>query len=105
VEARQDTMVVIHSLTDHRRQLPLDKTGEVVHAHLDFQLGISYNPGYQSVLKDLKQSTKQRFVGFDFDFDFDYPAPALEAGIVSVESGLPQVFVSPIHRTCVLIWG
>jgi nitric oxide reductase NorQ protein len=85
VEARQDTTVVIHPLTDHRRQLPLDKTCEVVQAHPDFQLVISYNPGYQSVLKDLKQSTKQRFVGFDFD----YPAPALEAGIVSVESGLP----------------
>jgi nitric oxide reductase NorQ protein len=84
VEARQDTTVVIHPLTDHRRQLPLDKRGEVIQAHADFQLVISYNPGYQSVLKDLKQSTKQRFVGFDFD----YPAPALEARIVARESGL-----------------
>ena len=84
VEARQDTTVVIHALTDHRRQLPLDKCGEVIQAHPDFQLVISYNPGYQSVLKDLKQSTKQRFVGFDFD----YPAPELEARIVAQESGL-----------------
>ena len=84
VEARQDTTVVIHPLTDHRRQLPLDKCGELIHAHPDFQLVISYNPGYQSVLKDLKQSTKQRFVAFDFD----YPAPDLEARIVANESGL-----------------
>lgn len=86
VEARQDATVVIHPLTDHRRQLPLDKCGELVQAHPDFQLVISYNPGYQSVLKDLKQSTKQRFVGFDFD----YPAPDLEARIVASESGLAQ---------------
>lgn len=84
VEARQDTTVVIHPLADHRRQLPLDKCGELVHAHPDFQLVISYNPGYQSLMKDLKQSTKQRFVGFDFD----YPAAAQEAAIVSAESGL-----------------
>jgi nitric oxide reductase NorQ protein len=86
VEARQDTTVVIHPLTDHRRQLPLDKCGEVIQAHPDFQLVISYNPGYQSVLKDLKQSTKQRFVALDFD----YPAPDLETQIVSTESGLPS---------------
>jgi nitric oxide reductase NorQ protein len=84
VEARQDTTVVIHPLTDHRRQLPLDKRGELIHAHPDFLLVISYNPGYQSVMKDLKQSTKQRFVGFDFD----YPPAALEASIVATESGL-----------------
>jgi MoxR-like ATPase len=60
VEARQDTTVVIHPLTDHRRLLPLDKKGETVHAHPGFQLVISYNPGYQSLLKDLKPSTKQR---------------------------------------------
>ena len=84
VEARQDTTVVIHPLTDHRRQLPLDKKGELIQAHPDFQLVISYNPGYQSLMKDLKQSTKQRFVGFDFD----YPAPELEAGIVATETGI-----------------
>ncbi len=61
VEARQDTTVVIHPLTDHRRALPLDKKGELIHAHPDFQLVISYNPGYQNLMKDLKQSTKQRF--------------------------------------------
>ena len=82
VEARQDTTVVIHPLTDHRRQLPLDKRGELLDAHADFQLVISYNPGYQSLMKDLKQSTKQRFVGFDFD----YPTPELEAAIVAQET-------------------
>jgi nitric oxide reductase NorQ protein len=84
VEARQDTTVVIHPLTDHRRTLPLDKKGEVVAAHPDFQLVISYNPGYQSLMKDLKQSTKQRFVAFDFD----YPEPALETEIVVQETGI-----------------
>jgi nitric oxide reductase NorQ protein len=84
VEARQDTTVVIHPLTDHRRQLPLDKKGETVHAHPDFQLVISYNPGYQSLLKDLKPSTKQRFAALEFD----YPSAALEAEIVSKESKL-----------------
>jgi nitric oxide reductase NorQ protein len=84
VEARQDTTVVIHPLTDHRRQLPLDKKGELLQAHADFQLVISYNPGYQSLMKDLKQSTKQRFVGFDFD----YPNAELEASIVASESGI-----------------
>jgi len=84
VEARQDTTVVIHPLTDHRRQLPLEKKGETVHAHPDFALVISYNPGYQSLLKDLKPSTKQRFVAFAFD----YPHAELEAAIVGQESGL-----------------
>ena len=84
VEARQDTTVVIHPLTDHRRTLPLDKKGEVVAAHPDFQLVISYNPGYQSLMKDLKPSTKQRFAAFDFD----YPEPALEAEIVTRETGI-----------------
>ena len=84
VEARQDTTVVIHPLTDHRRTLPLDKKGEVVRAHPDFQLVISYNPGYQSLMKDLKQSTKQRFVGMDFDY-----APAEEeAQILAAETGI-----------------
>ena len=63
VEARQDTTVVIHPLTDARRVLPLEKKGELVHAHPDFQLVISYNPGYQNIMKDLKQSTRQRFGG------------------------------------------
>ena len=84
VEARQDTTVVIHPLTDHRRVLPLDKKGELVEAHPDFQLVISYNPGYQSLMKDLKQSTKQRFGGMDFD----YPETDLEVSIVSKEAGI-----------------
>ena len=84
VEARQDTTVVIHPLTDHRRTLPLDKKGELVNAHPDFQLVISYNPGYQSLMKDLKQSTKQRFVGLDFD----YAPSSVEIGIIATETGV-----------------
>lgn len=84
VEARQDTTVVIHPLTDYRRMLPLEKKGELVHAHPDFQLVISYNPGYQSLMKDLKTSTRQRFAALDFD----YPAAGLEADIVRRETGI-----------------
>jgi nitric oxide reductase NorQ protein len=84
VEARQDTTVVIHPLTDHRRTLPLDKKGELIEAHPDFQLVISYNPGYQSLMKDLKQSTKQRFGALDFN----YPEHDVEAEIVAHESGI-----------------
>ncbi len=84
VEARQDTTVVIHPLTDHRRELPLEKKGELVRADADFQLVISYNPGYQSLMKDLKQSTKQRFGGIDFD----YPEAEVEIEIVAHEGGL-----------------
>lgn len=84
VEARQDTTVVIHPLTDHRRTLPIDKKGELIEAHRDFQLVISYNPGYQSLMKDLKQSTKQRFTAFDFD----YPEATLETQIVVRETGI-----------------
>jgi nitric oxide reductase NorQ protein len=86
VEARQDTTVVIHPLTDARRMLPLEKKNELVAAHPDFQLVISYNPGYQSAVKDLKESTKQRFVGIDFG----YPTPDIEAEIVSRESGVDR---------------
>jgi len=82
VEARQDTTVVIHALTDDRRILPLEKKGELVRAHPDFQLVISYNPGYQSVLKDLKESTKQRFCALDFG----YPDPVIESEIVAAEA-------------------
>ena len=84
VEARQDTTIVIHPLTDNRRVLPLEKTGELVQAHPDFQLVISYNPGYQSVMKDLKQSTKQRFGALDFN----YPDHAIEEEIVAHEAGI-----------------
>src|ERR1700744_3940824 len=83
VEARQDTTVVIHPLTDARRILPLEKHNEIVPAHADFQLTISYNPGYQSAVKDLKESTKQRFLAIDFG----YPPPSIEAAIVAREAG------------------
>lgn len=86
VEARQDTTVVIHPLTDHRRVLPLDKKGELLPAHKDFQLVISYNPGYQSLMKDLKQSTKQRFTGLEFS----YPEEQLETTILARETGLDE---------------
>ncbi len=86
VEARQDTTVVIHPLTDHRRTLPLDRKGELVNAHPDFQLVISYNPGYQNLLKDLKQSTKQRFGALDFN----YPATDVETEVVSHETGIDR---------------
>ena len=92
VEARQDTTVVIHPLTDHRRTLPLDKKGELIEAHPDFQLVISYNPGYQSLMKDLKQSTKQRFTGFEFD----YPTEELEAEILSKETGVDKALCSKL---------
>ena len=99
VEARQDTTVVIHPITDHRRQLPLDKKGEIIDAHPDFQLVISYNPGYQSLMKDLKQSTKQRFAALDFD----YPEAELEARILEREAGVEadtaKKLVQVAHRT------
>jgi nitric oxide reductase NorQ protein len=82
VEARPDTTVVIHPLTDSRRMLPLDRIGELLHAHPDFQLVMSYNPGYQSTVKDLKMSTRQRFGALDFH----YPSPQVEAEIVVRES-------------------
>jgi nitric oxide reductase NorQ protein len=94
VEARQDTTVVIHPLTDHRRTLPLDKKGELLEAHPDFQLVISYNPGYQSLMKDLKQSTKQRFTGFDFD----YPEAELETDIVAKETDLAREQAAKLVR-------
>ena len=84
VEARKDTTVLIHSLTDHRRLLPIDKTGETLSAHDNFLLVISYNPGYQSILKDLKPSTRQRFV----TLVFDYPQPEQESIIIERECGV-----------------
>ena len=94
VEARQDTTVVIHPLTDHRRTLPLDKKGELVNAHPDFQLVISYNPGYQSLMKDLKQSTKQRFVAFDFD----YPSAELESSILQQEASVDAAMADKLVK-------
>jgi nitric oxide reductase NorQ protein len=84
VEARKDTTVIIHPLTDHRRLLTIDKLGEVVEAADSFLLVVSYNPGYQNALKDLKHSTRQRFVALDFHF----PDPEREAKIIAHESGV-----------------
>ena len=84
VEARKDTVVIIHPLTDDRRRLPIEKRGTILDAPPDFMLVVSYNPGYQSILKDLKQSTRQRFVALEFD----YPPPEPEAEIVSREGGV-----------------
>jgi len=86
VEARKDTTVVIHPLADDRRVLPMEKTGELLQAPQEFCLAISYNPGYQSILKDLKQSTRQRFVAIEFG----YPPADLEKTIVMAESGLGE---------------
>lgn len=97
VEARQDTVVVLHALTDHRRILPIDKTGESVKAASGFQLVVSYNPGYQRVLKDLKPSTRQRFVAMDLDF----PPPEHEARIVAHESEVE----GPMARALVSLAG
>ncbi|HEU4642145.1 MAG TPA: CbbQ/NirQ/NorQ/GpvN family protein [Gemmatimonadaceae bacterium] len=85
VEARQDTTVVIHPLTDDRRILPIERTGEIVEAAPGFQLVVSYNPGYQHAIKDLKPSTRQRFV----TLEFDHPPPQREAEIVAHEGGVP----------------
>ena len=86
VEARKDTTVLIHPLTDHRRILPIEKRGELLQAADGFLLVLSYNPGYQSALKDLKHSTRQRFVSIEFD----YPPMDLEAQIVEHESGVDK---------------
>ena len=83
VEARKDTTVLIHPLTDHRRLLPIEKLGQIVEAKDGFLLVISYNPGYQSALKDLKHSTRQRFMSIEFG----YPPRDLEAKIIAHESG------------------
>lgn len=97
VEARKDTTVVIHPLTDDRRILSIEKKGEVLAAHPDFMLVISYNPGYQSVLKDLKQSTRQRFVGMQFD----YPEAENESQIVASEGGIDL----SVARSLVILAG
>jgi len=84
VEARKDTTVLIHPLTDHRRILPVERRGQVLEADEGFLLVISYNPGYQTVLKDLKHSTRQRFIAIEFD----YPPEELEMEIVRHESAI-----------------
>jgi MoxR-like ATPases len=92
VEARKDVAVVLHPLTDDRRILPLDRTGETLQAPPGFMLVVSYNPGYQNVLKQLKPSTRQRFVAIEFDF----PPADLETTVVARESGLPEARVAPL---------
>jgi nitric oxide reductase NorQ protein len=94
VEARKDTTVVIHPLTDDRRVLPIEKKGEIVQAPDEFQLVISYNPGYQSVLKDLKHSTKQRFVAIEFD----YPPPDIEESILCSEAKVDEDMASKLVK-------
>jgi nitric oxide reductase NorQ protein len=86
VEARKDVTVVLHPLTDDRRMLPLERTGETLRAPDDFMLVVSYNPGYQNILKSLKPSTRHRFLAIAFDF----PPPEAEVRIVAVESGLAE---------------
>ncbi|HEY7897092.1 MAG: CbbQ/NirQ/NorQ/GpvN family protein [Gemmatimonadales bacterium] len=95
VEAREDSIIVIHPLTDDRRVLPVDKTGELITAAPGFQLVASYNPGYQHAIKDLKPSTRQRFVALDFDF----PEAAVEARIVAHETGVKQSVASALVET------
>src|ERR1700752_3053353 len=95
VEARQDAVVAVHSLADHRRELNIERLGGVkIHAAEGFQLVVSYNPGYQSVLKDLKMSTRQRLVGIDLDF----PPPDVEKKILRLESGLDSEVLDDIIR-------
>lgn len=86
IEARKDTTVVLHSLADYRRVLPIDRTGELIEAHPDFMLVVSYNPGYQNVLKGMKPSTKQRFISLEFN----YPKPDIEKNIIIKESGVAE---------------
>jgi nitric oxide reductase NorQ protein len=99
VEARKDTTVVIHPLADDRRILPMEKVGELLEATPEFCLAISYNPGYQSVMKDLKQSTRQRFVALEFD----YPGAELEAEIIiketAIDSDTARQLVKFAHMT------
>ncbi|SMB28571.1 Denitrification regulatory protein NirQ [Sterolibacterium denitrificans] len=87
VEARKDTTVVIHPLADHRRTLPIDRTGEVLHAPDNFMLVVSYNPGYQNFMKSMKPSTRQRFVALSFDF----PAAEREEAILRSETGCDEM--------------
>ncbi|MCH7553299.1 MAG: CbbQ/NirQ/NorQ C-terminal domain-containing protein, partial [Chloroflexi bacterium] len=84
VEARKDTIVRIHPLTDHRRLLPVEKRGEILEAHERFLLVISYNPGYQSAMKDLKHSTRQRFISLEFD----YSPREIEQQVIQHEAGV-----------------
>ena len=94
VEARKDTTVIIHPLTDHRRMLPLEKKGELLEAAPGFMLAVSYNPGYQSALKDMKPSTRQRFVAIEFQ----YPSEAMEIEIIVGETGIAKDIAARLVR-------
>jgi nitric oxide reductase NorQ protein len=94
VEARKDTTVLIHPLTDHRRLLPVEKLGQIVEARDGFLLVISYNPGYQSALKDLKHSTRQRFMAVEFG----YPPRDLEMRIIAHESGVSEAIANDLAK-------
>lgn len=94
VEARKDTTVVIHPLTDNRRILPQEKQGLLLEAHPDFLIVMSYNPGYQSVMKDLKHSTRQRFVAIDFN----YPPQKVEIQIIMEESGVDRTAAADLVK-------
>ena len=94
VEARQDTTVVLHPLADYRRQLPIERLGVTLDAAPGFGLVVSYNPGYQSVLKDLKDSTRQRMVSIEFGF----PTPDVERGIVVHEAGVDRAVATELVR-------
>lgn len=98
VEARKDTTVVIHPLADDRRELPVEKLGELLSAPPEFMISVSYNPGYQSVLKDLKPSTRQRFVAISFD----YPEPDQEAKIVCKEGGVDKKLADSLVKLAVM---
>jgi nitric oxide reductase NorQ protein len=101
VEARKDVTVVIHPLTDDRRILPLERTGEVLEAPDDFMLVVSFNPGYQNILKSLKPSTRQRFLALEFDF----PEASAETTIVARESGLDEDKCSLLVRLAAKLRG
>jgi nitric oxide reductase NorQ protein len=94
VEARKDTTVLIHPLTDYRRLLPVEKRGELLEAADGFLLVMSYNPGYQSALKDLKHSTRQRFIAIEFD----YPPRDQEAEIIATESGVDRAMAQELAK-------
>ena len=94
VEARKDTTVLIHPLTDHRRQLPVEKRGQILQAEEGFLLCMSYNPGYQSALKDLKHSTRQRFISLEFD----YPSQEAEAKVIQHESQVDITVAEALAR-------
>ena len=101
VEVRKDTTVVIHPLADDRRQLAIEKRGELLIAPKEFMLAVSYNPGYQSVLKDMKQSTRQRFVALELN----YPGSELETEIICHEAGVEEQLTRFLLRIAAMTRG